>query len=118
MTELIKNEEQIENLNTSFPAEVRNHEFNKDQFQISKSTKSTCIEFLKENDIDIENWISGAKENSHVKKVIKIWFTMNARLNKFDYCQLPTILDDSLFFENAEKVLISECEMMGMYLDH
>lgn len=39
------------------------HEFNREAFQLSKHTKTVCIEFLKENEVEIDSWINEADDN-------------------------------------------------------
>jgi hypothetical protein len=101
MQEVIKNEEQIENIRNGTP-EAEKHEFNKDNFSLSKHTKSACIEFLKETDIEIDSWINDADDNDKVKKILKIWFTLSATYNKEEWCQFPKILDDEAFYAGAK----------------
>ena len=60
--------------------------FNPSTFQVSKLTKSACIDFLKENDVDIESWIADADDSEKLKKVLKIFFTLNSSYNKEEWC--------------------------------
>lgn len=107
----MKNEEQIEQVRNSNP-DAEKHEFNKDNFTISKLTKSGCIEFLKENDVDIDSWITDADENDKVKKILKIWFTLSSTYNKEDWCKFPNILNDDTFYNGAKEVLMAEAQTL------
>jgi hypothetical protein len=109
MTEVIKNEEEIENLRSSSP-DADKHEFNREAFQLSKNTKSACIEFLKENEVEIDTWINDADDNERVKKILKIWFTLSNSYNKEEWCSFPKILDDESFYLGAKEVLLREAD--------
>lgn len=113
MQEVIKNEEQIESLRTSNP-NAEKHEFNRDNFQLSKHTKSACIEFLKENDVEIDSWINDADDNEMVKRILKLWFTLSSSYNKEDWCSFPKILDNDNFYQGAKDILLREAESLGM----
>ena len=115
MQEVVNNELQIEKLRTEHP-EAEKHEFNKDAFQVSKLTKSGCLEFLKDNDVEIDSWINDADDNEKVKKILKIWFTLSQTYNKEDWCQFPKVLDDEAFYQGAKDVLLREAEMLGNQL--
>lgn len=109
MTEVMKNEEDIEAVRSS-NSEAEKHEFNRDAFSLSKHTKSACIEFLKENEVDIDSWINDADDNEKVKKILKIWFTLSSSYNKEEWCSFPKILDDATFYAGAKDVLLREAE--------
>jgi hypothetical protein len=76
----MKNEEQIESLRGV--ADVEKYDFNRAAFNLSKHTKSACIEFLKDNEIEIDTWIEDANDNEKVRKILKIWFTLSATHNQ------------------------------------
>lgn len=78
MAEVLRNEEQIENLRQSYPdAELASET----PFQLSKSTKSTSVEFLSDNDVEISTWISEADESPLVHKCLRLWFTLCKQYN-------------------------------------
>ena len=112
MQEVIKNEEQIESLRNG-NADAEKHEFNREHFAFSKHTNSACIEFLNDNDIELDTWIGDADDNDKVKNILKIWFTLNRSYNKEDWCQFPRILDTETFYSNAKEVLTKEAPMLG-----
>lgn len=84
MQEVLRNEELIENLRASNPDADR--ELPKEKFAISKSTKSTCVDFLEENDVEITSWIGEANESERVKKILKVWFALVGQYNKERWC--------------------------------
>lgn len=75
MTELLHYEEQIETMRAEGLAE-KAPALDPDGFKISRTTNTTCIEFLAENDVEISAWISEAAENERVKKILRVWFTL------------------------------------------
>jgi hypothetical protein len=108
MQEVLRNEELIESLRQSNPEADKSGDLNKEKFHISKSTKSTCIEFLEDNDVEISSWIGEANENDKVKRILKVWFTLTNEYNKKAWCSFPEILDDDSFYANAKIVLLTE----------
>jgi hypothetical protein len=111
MAEVLRNEELIESLRQSNPEADK--DLPKDKFSVSKSTKSTCIEFLEENDVEISSWIGEANENEQVKKILKVWFTLIRGYNSRPWCSFPEILDNDEFYANAKIVLLTEATMLG-----
>ena len=75
---------------------------------MSKHTKTGCIEFLKDMDVEINMWINDADDNERVKKILKIWFTLNNRHNKEEWCKFPNVLNDEQFYKHAKEVLLNE----------
>ena len=63
---------------------------------------TACIDFLKDSDVDIESWINDADESEKVKKVLKIFFTLNSTYNKEEWCSFPSVLDDDMFWAGAK----------------
>ena len=102
MQEVLRNEELIESLRQSHPEADKVGDLSKEKFQISKSTKGTCLEFLADNDVEISSWISDADENDQVKKILKVWFTLFKEYNSQVWCTFPEILDDDTFYANAK----------------
>lgn len=43
---------------------------------MSRTTKTTCLDFLADMDVDITTWISEANESDLVKKVLRVWFSL------------------------------------------
>lgn len=77
-------------------------------FQLSKNTKSTSIEFLQENDVELSTWISEADESPLVQKCLRLWFTLCRQYNKEPWCQHPG--ED--FYPNAKVVLLTEAQQL------
>ena len=77
-------------------------------FQLSKNTKSTSIEFLQENDVELSTWISEADESPLVQKCLRLWFTLSRQYNKEPWCQYPG--ED--FYPNAKVVLLTEAQQL------
>lgn len=103
------NEELIESLRQKYPeADKVGGDLTKEKFQVSKTTKGTCIEFLADNDVELMSWISEANENDRVKKILKLWFTLLKEYNHEAWCTFPTILDDEQFYPHAKIVLLQE----------
>lgn len=84
MQELLRNEEMIESLRQDNPDAEKGGDPPK--FAISKTTKSTCIDFLVDNDVEISSWISEANENEKVKRILKVWFTLSKEYNNQQWC--------------------------------
>jgi len=82
----MENEEIIETLRQAHPNADNLFEGLEDSFTVSKSTKNTCIEFLAENDVEISSWISGVQENSRVKNILRLWFTLFRPYNREEWC--------------------------------
>lgn len=100
------NEEFIDSQSKTFPeADKLVGNLGKEPFAISKSTRNTSIEFLLDYDVPLEQWI-GELDNEKVKKTLRIWFSLQPRYNKEDWCTLPGILDDEQFLQGAKLVLI------------
>lgn len=68
---------------------------------------------MKDSDVEIDTWINEADESEKVKKVLKIFFTLNSAYNNQEWCMFPTILDDELFWTGAKNVLNSEAANLG-----
>ena len=77
---------------------------------MSKLTKTACIDFLKENDVEIDTWINDADDSEKLKKILKIFFTLNSQYNKDDWCQFPSILNEEIFYAGAKEVLTKDAE--------
>ena len=52
--------------------------------------------------------MSDADDNEKVKKILKIWFTLNKEKNTEGWCKFPSILDTERFYANAKVVLLKE----------
>ncbi len=107
MAEVVRNEEQIESLKQSFP---EGEAASDAPFQLSKSTKSTSVEFLSENDVEISTWISEADESNLVHKCLRLWFTLCKQYNQEPWCQFPG--DDQHFYASAKVVLLTEAQQL------
>ena len=69
---------------------------------MSKHTKTACIDFLQDSDVDIDSWLADAEESEKVKKVLKIFFTLTSAFNKEEWCLFPAVLDDEAFWAGAK----------------
>jgi len=98
---IMENEEAIQNLQNNSDAESQN--FDPSNFTISKTTLQTCLEFLKDNEIEIDSWIDSLDKCEKLKKFLKIFFTLSSTYNKEEWCIFPHILDDSTFFNGAKQ---------------
>jgi hypothetical protein len=74
----MSNEELIQQLRSDHPEAEKQPEISSAAFQVSKLTKTACIDFLKENDVEIDTWISDADNCEKLKKILKIFFTLNS----------------------------------------
>lgn len=109
MQEVMNNEEMLERVRSENP-DAEKHEFIKEHFQVSKLTNTGCLDFLKENDVEIDCWIEDCDGNEKVKKILKIWFTLSSTYNKEDWCRFPNILDDEIFYAGAKQALINDAK--------
>jgi len=73
-------------------ADKKDNNQSADKFQLNKNTRSTCIDFLRENDVDISAWIGEADENERIKKILMVWFTLFSSYNKEPWCTFPEIV--------------------------
>jgi hypothetical protein len=113
MQEVLKNEEQIENLRQSHPDADNDKPL--PPFVLSKQRKSHCIDFLEESSEDISNWIGAVDDNDRVKKILKIWFTLFQPYNQQPWCQFPAILNDDEFYPNAKVTLLTDAQHLGKF---
>jgi hypothetical protein len=68
MKELMANEELIDQLRTDHPEADKQQEAQSlANFQLSKHTKSACVDFLKDNDVEIDTWIEDVDSSEKVK---------------------------------------------------
>lgn len=103
MQEVLKNEEMLEEVRQKNPDAEKHGEFSsKEGFSVSKLTKSGCLEFLKDTDVEIDTWIDECDDNEKVKKILKIWFTLSSTYNKEEWCKFPNVLDDDIFYAGAK----------------
>lgn len=107
MNELMENEELIGQM-----AEVPNFEINVADFKVSKDSEMCAIDFIRENDVTLDTWIEEADSSDKVVKILKIWFQFYANHNAQSWCNLPQVLDDSLFMTEAKKVLDDEAQSL------
>lgn len=114
LKEIMVNEELISQLRQDNP-DAEKQEFNPVNFQMSKHTKTACVDFLKENDVELETWISDLDDCDKLKKVLKIFFTLNSNYNREEWCLFPTILDDEAFYAGAKQVLLRDAELLSKY---
>lgn len=109
----MRNEELIENIRQSHPdADKAAADLTKAKFELSKTTKSTCLEFLSENDVELESWIGDVRDNEKVMKILKLWFSLSTVHNRESWCAFPAIIDDDTFYSGAKIVLISEATIL------
>lgn len=111
LKEVMANEELIESIRTSNP-EAENAQ-QPGAFSVSKHTKSSCIDFLKDCDVEIDQWIDSADESEKVKKALKLFFTVNSSYNKEEWCKFPQVLDDETFWAGAKVALQADAQMLG-----
>ena len=109
----MKNEELIETIKTSNPEAEGFQQAG--AFSVSKHTKSSCIDFLKDCDVEIDQWIDSADESEKVKKALKLFFTVHESYNKEDWCRFPHILDDETFWAGAKQALQNDAQMLGKH---
>ncbi len=113
LKEIMNNEEVITQLRSEDPdAEKKDLDA---QFQISKSTEQTCIEFLKDNDTDLDSWINHLENCEKLRKILKIFFTLCSQYNREEWCLFPTILDDDAFYAGAKQVFIKDAVKLSKY---
>jgi len=84
---------------------------------VSKHTKTACVDFLEENDVDIDSWINDLDDCEKLKKVLKVFFTLNSNYNKEEWCMFPNILDDEAFYVGAKEALVNDAAMLGKSFD-
>ena len=109
MQEVLINEELIATILQNHPeADKKDNNQSADKFQLNKNTRSTCIDFLRENDVDISAWIGEADENERIKKILMVWFTIFSSYNKEPWCTFPEIVQEDNFYPNAKIVLLTE----------
>ncbi len=109
---IMENEEAIQNLRKEHP-DSENQEFTPSNFAISKTTLQTCMEFLKENEVEIDSWIESLDECEKLKKILKIFFTLCSTYNKEEWCMFPHIIDDATFFAGAKQALLNDAALLG-----
>jgi hypothetical protein len=113
LKEVMNNEELLEQLRQDHPDAEKQAEVTLAGFSVSKTTKQACLEFLKENDVDIDSWINDADESEKVKKALKLFFTLDSAYNKEEWCLFPQVLDDELFWAGAKQTLINDAAQLG-----
>ncbi len=116
MTELLSNEELIATLQSDGVLDKASP-FDPSGFKISRTTKTTCIDFLKDNDVEIVSWINEASENERVKKILRIWFTLFKPYNQEQWVCFPDILDNDMFYPDAQTALLSDAISLGKLKD-
>jgi hypothetical protein len=115
LKEVMGSEEQVESIRSSHPdAENATQSA---AFAVSKHTKSSCIDFLKDCDVEIDTWIDSADESEKVKKALKLFFTVSSSYNKEDWCRFPQILDEETFWAGAKQALQADAQMLGKSMD-
>jgi len=114
--ELINNEELIESLRSGNPDADKSLTNLQETFKISKTTKTTCIDFLADMDQEITAWISEAQESERVKKILRVWFALVRPYNQEAWCAFPDILDEDHFFPDAKITLLNDAQMLGKYI--
>ena len=68
--------------------------------------------------MEIDSWINDADENEKIKKIFKVFFTLNSVYNKESWCQFPHILDDDVFYAGAKQALLDDAQMLGKSVPH
>jgi len=107
MQDVMKNEEFIDSLRQSHAdADKIAANLGKEPFTISKITKGTSIEFLIDNEVPLESWIGDIDDNEKVKKILKVWFTLQGRYNQKEWCAFPANLDHTHFYEGGAKLVL------------
>ena len=114
LKEVMANEELLEQLRQDHPEAEKQAETTLANFQISKHTKSACIDFLKDSDVDIDSWVNDADESEKVKKALKLFFTLSSAYNKEEWCLFPQVLDDEAFWQGARSALVNDAALLGM----
>jgi hypothetical protein len=100
LKEVMGSEEQVESIRSSYPD--AENAVQSAAFSVSKHTKSSCIDFLKDCDVEIDTWIDSADESEKVKKALKLFFTVSSSYNKEEWCKFPNIIDDETFWAGAK----------------
>ena len=80
MQELVQIEEKINEIRKDHP-DAENKDPNSTPFVISKRALNG-IEFLSDNEIELDDWVNDAKENQWAMKTLKILFALNSTYNK------------------------------------
>lgn len=65
--------------------------------------------------MDIDSWINDADDSEKLKKILKIFFTLNSSYNKEEWCQFPNILDEEAFYAGAKQTLMRDAEQLGKH---
>jgi hypothetical protein len=63
------------------------------------------MDFLRDNEVEIESWIDSLDDCDKLKKILKIFFTLCSSYNKEAWCMFPSIIDDETFFAGAKEAL-------------
>ena len=114
MSQLLENEEHIETLRSeSSPEAEKSLAGIQDSFKVSRTTKTTCLDFLADMDVDISTWISEANESELVKKVLRVWFSLVKPYNQQEWTSYPAILDEDNFYPQAKMSLLNDAMMLG-----
>jgi hypothetical protein len=71
------------------------------------------MEFLKENEVEIDQWIEDLDGCDKLKKILKIFFTLSSSYNKESWCMFPSILDDETFYSGAKTALQNDATQLG-----
>ena len=88
--ELLQNEELIDTLRSEQTPDIEKSLAGiQDSFKVSRTTKTTCLDFLADMDVDISNWISEANESELVKKVLRVWFSLVKPYNELEWTNYP-----------------------------
>jgi hypothetical protein len=112
----MNNEGIIQKLRTEHPEAEKGDGCLGHEFQVSKHTQQAVVDFLKENDVEIELWIDDLESSAKFRKILKVFFLLNSNYNKEEWCQFPQILQDDAFLEQAKEVLQRDAAKLSKYL--
>lgn len=113
LKEIMSNEELIETVKTSNPEANKPSENTVANFKVSKNAETCCIEFVKENDIELSSWIDSVESSEKVLKVLKLYFSLVSTYNQESWCQFPAIIDNALFWEGAKLALEKDAQSLS-----
>lgn len=115
LKEIMSNEELIESIKTSNPDADKPSQNTAATFKLSKNADQCCIEFLKENDVELSNWIEQVESSEKVLKILKLHFTLVSTYNQEWWCQFPAIIENSLFWQGAQQALESDAQSLSKF---
>ena len=113
LKEIMANEELVERIRTTSPEADKPSENTLANFKLSKNTDQCCIEFVRDNDVEISSWIEEVEASEKSLKVLRLFFTLVSTYNKESWCQFPAILDSAQFWEGAKQALERDAQSLS-----